>query len=84
MVDTFHAVAARSSETTEMVAGGISRALITTQAGLVAALPGTFGLAHLSRLLRRLRGDLDVFEYQLDRILEKSSPASAVPEEAKP
>lgn len=59
MIETFDAVALRSGETAEMVAGGISQALITTQVGLVAALPGTFGLAHLQRLLQRLRNDID-------------------------
>ena len=59
MIETFDAVALRSGETADMVAGGISQALITTQVGLVAALPGTFGLAHLQRLLQRLRNDID-------------------------
>jgi biopolymer transport protein ExbB len=84
MVETFDAVATRSSETTDMVARGISRALITTQAGLVAALPGTFGIAHLSRLLRRLRGRIDAFEFRLDRMLEPAGRAPAGAGEATP
>ncbi len=71
MVDTFHAVSLRSGETAEMVAGGISQALITTQVGLVAALPGTFGLAHLYRLYRRLCNDIDRCESHLFVILER-------------
>ncbi|MGI5924733.1 MAG: MotA/TolQ/ExbB proton channel family protein [Lentisphaeria bacterium] len=47
MIQTFTAVSLRNSDVTGMVADGISMALITTQAGLVAALAGTFGLAHL-------------------------------------
>lgn len=47
MIQTFAAVSQRSSDVTGMVADGVSMALITTQAGLVAALAGTFGLAHL-------------------------------------
>ena len=47
MIRTFAAVSQRSSDVTGMVADGVSMALITTQAGLVAALAGTFGLAHL-------------------------------------
>lgn len=61
MIATFNGVAAGSSETANLVAGGISQALITTQVGLVAALPGTFGMAHLGRLYQRLKNQLDAF-----------------------
>ena len=52
MVETFDAASAISGETGTRVAGGISQALITTQFGLVVALPGVFGLARLQRMLR--------------------------------
>jgi len=65
MVATFNGVAAGSSETAGLVAGGISQALITTQVGLVAALPGTFGLAHLSRLYGHLKYQLDGFSTRI-------------------
>lgn len=52
MVETFDAVATVDGTTGNRVAAGISRALITTQLGLVVALPGVFGLARLRRLLR--------------------------------
>jgi biopolymer transport protein ExbB/TolQ len=65
MIDTFDAVALRSGETAELVAGGIAEALITTQVGLIAALPGAFGLAHLYRLYRQLQHDLDQAESHL-------------------
>ena len=55
MMQTFHAVAASGSETSIRVASGVSRALITTQVGLVIAIPGVFGLARLRRLLNRLQ-----------------------------
>jgi biopolymer transport protein ExbB/TolQ len=55
MIQTFHAVGASSSEMSAQVAGGVSRALITTQIGLAIAIPGVFGLAHLRRLVRYLR-----------------------------
>lgn len=53
MIQTFDAVSAVAGDTGQRVAGGISRALITTQFGLVIAMPGVFGVAHLRRLLRR-------------------------------
>jgi biopolymer transport protein ExbB len=55
MIATFGAVAETSGETSTRVASGISEALITTQFGLVVAIPGVFGLSHLRRLLDRLR-----------------------------
>ena len=34
------------------MAAGISQALITTQFGLIVAVPGVFGLARLQRMVR--------------------------------
>lgn len=54
MVATFAAVSHQTTESAALVAGGISAALITTQFGLVAALPGVFGLLHIGKLRSRL------------------------------
>lgn len=51
MTDTFDAVSVVSGDTGSRVAAGISRALITTQFGLVVALPGVFGIARLRRMM---------------------------------
>lgn len=59
MVSTFDAMASQSGNLARLMAAGISQALITTQVGLIAALPGAFGLAHLYRLYQRLRHALD-------------------------
>lgn len=48
MIATFAALAARGTASTEMLSSGISEALVTTQVGLVVALPGIFG-AHAIR-----------------------------------
>jgi len=50
MIATFQAVSQASGDTAARVAGGISQALITTQFGLVVAIPGFFGVARLHRL----------------------------------
>ena len=50
MIVTFDAVSCMSGETGAGVASGVSRALITTQFGLVVAIPGLFGLARLHRI----------------------------------
>lgn len=55
MIVTFVAVAGSGGDTAHRVAEGVSRALITTQAGLVVAIPGVFGQMHLRRLLTRLQ-----------------------------
>jgi biopolymer transport protein ExbB len=51
MIDTFAAVSAISGNTEVRVADGISQALITTQFGLIVALPGVFGITHLKRMI---------------------------------
>ncbi len=55
MISTFQAVSASGGDTAHRVAEGVSRALITTQAGLVVALPGVFGQSNLRVLLSRLQ-----------------------------
>jgi biopolymer transport protein ExbB len=54
MMATFDAVAGSAGGTAQRVADGISAALITTQFGLIIALPGVFGLARLEQLIRSL------------------------------
>lgn len=70
MVQTFRVVGGQSAQTATQIAEGISQALITTQMGLVAALPGTFGLVHLYRLYRRLNNTIDQCESHLALIYE--------------
>lgn len=52
MIETFQAVSAVSGDTGMRVASGISKALLTTQFGLIIALPGVFGASRLSRLIQ--------------------------------
>ena len=54
MIQTFDAVSMVGGNTGTRVAAGISQALITTQFGLVVAVPGVFGLARLQRMVRHL------------------------------
>lgn len=58
MIATFTAVADVAGNTGVKVAGGISQALITTQFGLVVALPGVFGVSRLRSILRSLEAQL--------------------------
>lgn len=63
MIETFHVIAMKTSWTTEMMASGIGQALITTQFGLVVALPGIFGISVLQKKMRQL--DLRLWALQL-------------------
>ncbi|MFP4176520.1 MAG: MotA/TolQ/ExbB proton channel family protein [Candidatus Brocadiia bacterium] len=70
MVETFEAVGQGAADGADSVADGISKALLTTQAGLAVAVPGTFALAHLRRKLRSLRNKIDRCESHLNVIFE--------------
>lgn len=60
MLSTFAALSSGSGgdQTMEMVAAGISEALVTTMTGLVIALPGLFMQYQLGRILDRYRAFL--------------------------
>lgn len=53
MIATFTAVSSAGGNTLEQVSDGIRTALITTQFGLIIAIPGLFGLSQLKRFRRR-------------------------------
>ena len=71
MIDTFRVIAYRGIDTTNMLAGGISQALITTQFGLIVALPGVFGISFLKRKLSELEVRLAICESYLLLQFEK-------------
>jgi len=53
MIKTFQAIVMVGAPTPQLVAGGISEALITTMAGLVTSLSGLYFNAHLQRQAQR-------------------------------
>lgn len=61
MVTTFEAVSSGDGYSPSAVSSGISQALITTQFGLIIAIPGLFGRARLCRLADRTRVSLRVW-----------------------
>jgi biopolymer transport protein ExbB len=75
MVATFRAVSAEFGNTAVQVSAGISQALITTQCGLVVAIPGLFGMAHGRRLADRARVRLGECRTHLVYLLEASAAA---------
>lgn len=74
MVATFAAVSRYGDAGAAPVADGIRSALLTTQFGLVAALPGVFGLSYLGNLLQRLRSSLDAIGIMLQRLAGGKHP----------
>ena len=54
MIQTFQVLALKTGGSSGLMAAGISQALITTQFGLVVALPGIFGVSRLRRKLQEL------------------------------
>jgi biopolymer transport protein ExbB len=71
MVATFDAVSGEGGHTATQVSSGISQALISTQCGLVVAIPGLFGLAYLGRLRERARVRLGECRTHLVYLLER-------------
>lgn len=65
MVNTFQAVAGIGADTADLVAQGISQALITTQFGLIVALPGIFGVSYIKRKCSELEVRLSICESHL-------------------
>jgi biopolymer transport protein ExbB len=88
MLATFGALASGSGgeKTMGMVAAGISEALITTETGLVVALPGLFFLYYLSRKYERYKSFLahletvctqDVYRKLRERSVSRSQAVSS-------
>jgi biopolymer transport protein ExbB len=62
MMETFQIISLKQGYISDLMAAGISKALITTQCGLVVALPGLFGAVFLKRMVRRARVFFSVME----------------------
>ena len=69
MIDTFAALGTGSGM--EVVSLGISKALLTTQLGLLIALPGIFGLVYLKRKFTRFTLELDRLELHLEHLIQR-------------
>ncbi|MCM8538649.1 MAG: MotA/TolQ/ExbB proton channel family protein [Lentisphaeraceae bacterium] len=67
MVDTFTGL---SGSSTVSVSEGISKALLTTQLGLLVALPGVFGIVYLKRKFHRFVLELDRLQFHINALKE--------------
>ena len=70
MVQTFD-VLGSSSTSADLLASGISKALITTQIGLIIALPGIFASQAIKALRNRLETKISNLEFHLKSLVQK-------------
>jgi len=71
MIQTFQVIALFGTSNAKAMAGGISVALITTQTGLLIAIPGLFISGTLGRRANRLESGLDEMSLAMGRVLDR-------------
>ena len=71
MIETFHVIALKAAYTSDLIASGISKAMITTQLGLLVALPGIFGITAIRRRLRQIEVQFMTLEMHLSLVSRK-------------
>ena len=80
MVDSFSVFTLNFLNGPDLIAHGISKALITTQIGLIIALPGLFGLQYLKSLRNKLDQTIGQLDFHLKslNIKEQISARSSI------
>jgi biopolymer transport protein ExbB len=73
MIETFDVISLYGTGNAKAMAGGISVALVTTQTGLLIAIPGLFLSGTLARLARQLTTRLEETAAVLDRALKNQT-----------
>src|SRR5881296_4758481 len=79
IIDAFHGLGTAGAATLGAVAPGISEALITTAAGLAAAIPAVIGYNYFLGQLRRLNSAMDEFTLRFTAILEQHAEGTPAP-----
>jgi biopolymer transport protein ExbB len=74
MIQTFDVISVFGTGNAKAMAGGISVALVTTQTGLLVAIPGLFLSGMLSRRARQLTTRLQETAEILDRAIREMEP----------
>ncbi len=77
MIGTFDAISLQVRETTGLMSSGISQALITTQFGLIVALPGMLGMSALRRKHKQLGVRLSALQQHVILGFQKRERAAA-------
>jgi biopolymer transport protein ExbB len=73
MVETFRAIGFHGMGNAQAMASGIREALITTQAGLLVAIPGLLAGQAMGKKVKTIHHDMRVFHMVLGQWLEKES-----------
>ncbi len=75
MIHTFDAIAAGGNQLTDAMAGGISQALITTEVGLLIAIPGLF----VMHVIKRRQHEYEAFLGKLESFTLQHLRAARAP-----
>jgi biopolymer transport protein TolQ len=77
IIDAFHGLGTAGAATLRAVAPGISEALITTAAGLVAAIPAVIAFNLIGSSIREFAARGDDFSLEMLNAIERTQPQSA-------
>jgi biopolymer transport protein TolQ len=80
IIDAFHGLGTAGAATLRAVAPGISEALITTAAGLFAAIPAVIAYNLFNNQIREFGSRMDDFTLELLNSVERNQPASRMAE----
>jgi biopolymer transport protein TolQ len=83
IIDAFHGLGTSGAATLRAVAPGISEALITTAAGLVAAIPAVIAYNLIGGSIRDFAARCDDFSLEMLNAVERQPAASRVAEEVR-
>jgi biopolymer transport protein TolQ len=83
IIDAFHGLGTSGAATLRAVAPGISEALITTAAGLAAAIPAVIAYNLIGGSLRDFAARCDDFSLEMLNAVERQPMASRIPEEVR-
>jgi biopolymer transport protein TolQ len=83
IIDAFHGLGTSGAATLRAVAPGISEALITTAAGLAAAIPAVIAYNLIGGSLRDFAARCDDFSLEMLNAVERQPTASRVAEEVR-
>jgi biopolymer transport protein TolQ len=73
IMNSFQSIGATGAANLAVVAPGISEALITTAAGIGAAIPAVIAYNHFAGKIRRLSTDMDCFSQDFLNIIQRSA-----------
>ena len=79
IIDAFHGLGTAGAATLRAVAPGISEALITTAAGLFAAIPAVIAYNILLNQVREFGSRMDDFSLEIMNTVERAAPPAARP-----